>query len=163
MSETKSKNAPPKKRGAPSLYTPQLAEKICALIEEGYSERKIATMPGMPHVTTITRWKTEHPDFCVQSARAREVSAELFNDRRMEKAQALYEDALRRAEAGIDFPKGVVEAIKASMQEDAREAAIRDDSRYGDRKTVAVETAQVGKGLKDFYDSLLKDLKDAEQ
>ena len=151
------------KKGRPTLYTTELAEKICALIAQGYSERKIAEMPGMPHVSTINRWKGDHPDFCEQSARARKDSADLFNDRRLEKAQGLYEEALRRLATGEAFPKGVVDAIRASIQEDAREAAIRDDSRYGDRKTVAVETAQVGKGLKDFYDSLLKDLKDAEQ
>ena len=41
-------------------------------------------------------------------------------------------------------PKGVVEAIKVSIQEDAREAGLRDDSRYGDRKRVALTGADGG-------------------
>lgn len=152
-----------KKIGRPSMYSKELADKIIGLVEDGVSERKICQMPGMPSMRTLSTWKDKYPEFLQRSARARAASAEIYNDRRMEKAQSLYEDAMRRAAAGIDFPKGVVDAIKASMQEDAREAALRDDSRFGDRKTVAVETSQVGKGLKDFYDSILKDLKDIEQ
>lgn len=48
--------------------------------------------------------------------------------------------------------------MRASMQELARSAAIRDDSRYGDRKTVKVEPgAGAGEGLKAFYDQWMKD------
>ena len=36
------------KMGRPSIYTPELAEKICELIRDGVSERKICGMPGMP-------------------------------------------------------------------------------------------------------------------
>ena len=93
--------------------------------------------------------------------RAREASAELFNDRRMEKAQALYEEAMSRLESGEGFPRGVVEAIRASMQEDAREAALRDDSRYGDRKRLGVELdapkKAVPEGLPALYAALKRD------
>ena len=33
------------KMGRPSIYTPELAEKICELIRDGVSERKICGMP----------------------------------------------------------------------------------------------------------------------
>lgn len=158
------------KKGRPTLYTPELAEKICALIAQGYSERKIAAMPGMPTRETIRTWKERQPDFLGRSARAREESAECFREEALQIARDTADFAERVAasmngeESSLAIiPKGYVEAKKLLVQELNREAAIRDDSRYGDRKTVAVETAQVGKGLKDFYDSLLKDLKDAEQ
>lgn len=58
----------------------------------------------------------------------------------------------------MPIPKGVVEALRAYMQENARSAALRDDSRYGDRKTVKVEPgAGAGEGLKAFYDQWMKD------
>ena len=158
------KNEGRSKGGRPSLYSDALAEKIVELIAEGFSERQIASMEGMPCTMTMRRWKDAHPDFLARSAQARKESADLFNDRRMEKAKRLYEEAMSRLESGEGFPRGVVEAVKASMQEDAREAAIRDDSRYGDRKRVALETPpQSGGGLKDFYDGVLRDLRSTEE
>ena len=59
------------KMGRPSIYTPELAEKICDLIREGKSERQICKMPGMPDAKTLLRWKDTNSDFCLQSARAR--------------------------------------------------------------------------------------------
>ena len=58
------------KNGRPSLYSDVLAEKIVELIEEGYSERQIEAMDGMPSRRTMLRWKVEHPEFCRLSARA---------------------------------------------------------------------------------------------
>lgn len=129
-----------KKVGRPSLYTEALAEKIVGLIEEGYSERQIGQMQGMPTARTILRWKDENAEFCRRSARAREASAELFDDKRREAAEWLLQMAEERNTSGKSFPKGVVDAVRAVMQEHARSAALRDDSRFGDRKKVDVTT-----------------------
>lgn len=129
-----------KKTGRPSLYTEALADKIVGLIEEGYSERQIGKMPGMPSVVTIWKWKEENPEFLKRSARAREISAELYDDKRREAAEWLLQMAEERNENGKSFPKGVVDAVRAVMQEHARSAALRDDSRFGDRKKVDVTT-----------------------
>lgn len=126
------------KRGRKTLYSKSLADKICDLIREGKSERQISRMKGMPSYVTIGRWKDEHPDFCLQSARARADSADMFNERRMKKSEELYKIAKLHLSQMLDIPKGVVEAIKVSIQEDAREAGLRDDSRFGDRKKVVV-------------------------
>ena len=56
----------------------------------------------------------------------------------------MYEEAKRRLATGESFPKGVVDAIRISIQEDAREAGLRDDSRFGDRKKVALTGADGG-------------------
>lgn len=129
-----------KKVGRPSLYTDELADKIVGLIEEGYSERQIGKMAGMPSAVTIWKWKEERPEFLKRSARAREASAELFDDKRREAAEWLMQEAENRNENGKSFPKGVVDAVRAVMQEHARSAALRDDSRFGDRKKVDVTT-----------------------
>lgn len=65
------KNEGRSKGGRTSLYSDALAEKIVELIEEGYSERQIEAMDGMPSRRTMLRWKVEHPEFCRLSARAR--------------------------------------------------------------------------------------------
>lgn len=148
-----------KKTGRPSLYTEALADKIVGLIEEGYSERQIGKMAGMPDASTISRWKDERPDFCKRSARAREISAEKFDDRRRECADWLVKQAEERASSGEPFPKGVVEAMKAAMQEHARSAALRDDSRFGDRKTVKLDATPEGAGMADVYAKMLQAVK----
>lgn len=132
--------APKKKMGRPSLYTEALADKIISLIEEGYSERQIGKMPGMPSVVTIWKWKEENHEFLKRSARAREISAELYDDKRREAAEWLLQMAEERNTSNKSFPKGVVDAVRAVMQEHARSAALRDDSRFGDRKKVDVTT-----------------------
>ena len=132
------------KKGRPSIYSPELAAKICELIRSGKSERQICAMNGMPAIQTLWVWKQKYPDFLVQSARARADSAEFYNDQRQKKADELYKIAKKHLKMGLDIPKGVVEAIKVSIQEDAREAGLRDDSRYGDRKRVALTGADGG-------------------
>ena len=132
------------KMGRPSIYSPELAAKICELIRSGKSERQICAMKGMPAIQTLWVWKQKYPDFLEQSARARADSAEFYNDQRQKKADELYKIAKKHLKMGLDIPKGVVEAIKVSIQEDAREAGLRDDSRYGDRKQVALTGADGG-------------------
>lgn len=132
------------KVGRPSSYTQELADEIIELIRNGYSEREICKKRGMPSLKTLWNWKDKYPEFLRQSARARVDSADFYNDRRMKKAEELYEIAQRHLKAGESIPKGVVEAIKISIQEDARESGLRDDSRYGDRKRVALIGADGG-------------------
>lgn len=151
-------NAPKRKPGRPSSFTQELADKICEMIADGKSEREICRMEGMPTAVTLRKWKDANPEFLVQSARARQESADLYDDQRRAICDELTTLARNAAEEGVPIPKGVVEAMRASMQELARSAAIRDDSRYGDRKTVKVEPgAGAGEGLKAFYDQWMKD------
>lgn len=74
------------KGGRPSLYTPELATRICALIAEGNSLRAIAEMPGIPGKRTILEWlvSDKHPEFAHQYARARELQAEGAADEMIE-------------------------------------------------------------------------------
>ena len=97
-------------------------------------------MPGMPDAVTLRRWKDTNPEFCTHSARAREASAEKFNDELLELQANLNNELQTRLLNGDDFPKGTVEAFKVLMQEKARQISWRDDSRYGDRKTVKIQS-----------------------
>lgn len=120
------------------MKSPELEDKIIALIEEGYSERQIVKMKGMPSVGTLWKWKEEDPSFLKRSVRARALSAEMYDDMRRERAEWLMEQVRNAAATGEAIPKGVVEGVKTVMQELARSAAMRDDSRFGDRKKVDV-------------------------
>ena len=149
-----------KQRGAPSLYSKGLADKIIDLISQGYSEREIVKMQGMPSLRTLQNWKDKYPDFLQQSARAREESANLYDDKRRQTNEWLRELMLEHAKSGEPIPKGVVEAARAVMQEDARSAAIRNDALFGDRKTVAIDAAKdSGEGLAAVYAKIKEGLK----
>lgn len=153
----------PKKTGRPSRYTKPLGQRICKLIAEGYSERQIEKMPEMPTRETLRKWKEDFPEFLGQSVRAREESAEKFDDLRVKVAEWLMEQCEQAAMSGQPIPKGVVDGARAVMQELARSAAIRDDSRYGDRKTVKVDTKSDGAGLADVYAKIAEAVKDGEK
>lgn len=158
--KTAASEAKPKKVGRPSKFTKPLGKRICALITEGYSERQIEKMPGMPTRETLRKWKEEFPEFLGLSARAREESAERFDDQRREAAEWLMAQVESAARSGESIPKGVVEGAKVVMQELARSAALRDDSRFGDRKTVKVDATKEGVGMADVYAKMLDALKD---
>lgn len=138
------KPAAPKRTGRPSKYTPELGEKICKLIAEGKSERQISSMAGMPSLVTMWNWKDKYPEFLNESVRARAASAEHFNDEVLRLSDELQNELSQRIGNNEAFPKGTVEAYKVLMQEAARQAAIRDDSRYGARKQVALTGADGG-------------------
>lgn len=66
--------------------------------------------------------------------------------------------------APADFPKGYVDAKKLLVQELNREAAIRDDSRFGDRKRVDVTgTVEIGQGMDAFYRTVIEELANDKQ
>lgn len=44
------------KRGRPSLYTPELAERICARLAEGESLRSICRDADMPDESSVRQW-----------------------------------------------------------------------------------------------------------
>ena len=154
--------------GRPTIFTLDLAEKIYDLIRDGLSERKICKMPGMPDAATLRRWKDANPDFCAQSARAREESAALYREKALGIAQETANTAVRALRGEIidalgetvkDLPRGYVEAQKLLVQELNREAALRDDSRFGDRKRVDVTgTVEIGQGMDAFYRTVIEEL-----
>lgn len=52
-----------KSAGRPTKYAQRRAEAIIDLLLEGYSLVRIGTIPGMPSVSTIRRWRIEYPTF----------------------------------------------------------------------------------------------------
>ena len=140
-----------------SSYTPELGEKICKLIREGHSERQISKMKGMPSVVTMSSWKDKHPEFLKQSVRAREASAEIFDDLAREACEEVEATVNEARMTRMDVPRGVMEGYKILIQEYARQAGIRNDALFGDRKKVTVNmTDSDGDGLKSVYEKIRK-------
>lgn len=70
--------------GRPSIYSQELADRICERLASGESLRSICRDDGMPSWPTISKWLNEKPDFVTQYARAREDQAEAHADRIIE-------------------------------------------------------------------------------
>jgi hypothetical protein len=70
-----------KRMGRPPMpFTEEIADKICELLAEPLSLRKICDMEGMPSKTTVLKWLDQHPEFARQYARAREAQADAMID-----------------------------------------------------------------------------------
>jgi hypothetical protein len=79
-SKPRGKVWPPKATGRPTLYSPELGDRICALIAEGQSLRSITQMDGMPKAETVYGWLRTDPAFADMYARARVDGADAMSD-----------------------------------------------------------------------------------
>lgn len=71
--------------GRPSIYTEELAFKICSRLAEGLSLRVICLDEDMPNASTVHEWVlTDREGFAKQYARAREIQAENMFDEILE-------------------------------------------------------------------------------
>lgn len=68
--------------GRPSIYTPELAKKICdAIATNPVSIGRICKMnPDFPHIDTIFTWKREKPVFSEMYAQAKRDQIEVLVD-----------------------------------------------------------------------------------
>lgn len=87
----------------PSIYTKELAEKICGRLAVGENLRAICREEGMPHVDTIMQWNTEN----------REGFSELYANARAAQAQYLFDELLEIADDGTnDFVEKEIDGGK---------------------------------------------------
>ena len=59
--------------GRPSIYSAELAERICERLAEGEPLVKICGDPEMPSFGTVYRWERDNEEFRQLSAQAREI------------------------------------------------------------------------------------------
>lgn len=104
-------------------YTPDLALKVCELIAGGETVGSIAKTNGLPSKPTIYRWLSQHPKFFDAYERARELSAQSFDD------EAL--DMARELRGANDFTGTKVQAYNIAMGQLRWSASRRDKGRYG--------------------------------
>lgn len=65
-----------RKVGRPSIFSPELADKICHELALGKSMRTVCAPDSMPDMSTVFRWLRKDEEFCKQYARAKEESAD---------------------------------------------------------------------------------------
>jgi len=54
---------PPRRRGRPTLYSPELAEEFCGLIVDGLTIDQAVKLLGGPDRRTIKAWFKKYPEF----------------------------------------------------------------------------------------------------
>lgn len=116
------KRAPRKGEGRPSIFTQELADKICSQLSEGVSLRTVCIPDDMPASATVFSWLRKNEEFVKQYARAKEESSD-----------AMAEDILDIADDGrndwmeIQLPGGVTKEIP--NQEVLQRSKLRVDTR----------------------------------
>lgn len=80
-----------KKTGRPTIYSPELAARICAELACGRSLRSVCRADDMPGLETVFRWLREKPEFRDQYEQAKNESAD-----------ALFEEMLDIADDGTN-------------------------------------------------------------
>lgn len=111
--------------GRPSKYTPVLAERICSLIAQGKSLRKVCEMKDVPTRETVLKWLAsgKYPELSDQYARACATRAEGYAEEVVEIADTESDAAIARVK--IDARKWVASKLLPKV--------------YGERQTVAHE------------------------
>jgi hypothetical protein len=72
------------KRGRPTDYSEDLGLRICDLLSDGLSLRKICARADMPAKITVLKWLGRIPDFAAHYAWAREMQADVGVDEMQE-------------------------------------------------------------------------------
>lgn len=127
-------------RGRPSLYTPELAQRICARIAEGESLRSICRDEDMPGDATVRAWAINDVEgFSAQYTKARDIALDLMADDLIEIA-----DTPQLGQKTKTNEKGETETTEGDMIEhrrlrvDARKWYLSKlaPKRYGDKVAV---------------------------
>jgi hypothetical protein len=77
-------DTPARKRGRPSLYTPELADIICDRLTETESLKSICRDPGMPSESVVLSWARHRPEFRRQYDQARMLALHLGAEEALE-------------------------------------------------------------------------------
>ena len=116
----------PKKIGRPSNFTPEIGDKICALITDGISLNKICQMDEFPALKVVYSWLRNNEAFSNNYARAKQEQADTYTDKitdiAMDTLSGKYEP--NNARIAIDALKWTASKLKPKA--------------YGDRQVIDV-------------------------
>lgn len=105
----------------PSIFTPELADKICEELAAGKSLRSVCASEEMPSLSSVFKWLREDEAFSHQYARAKDESADSYQD--------------KIAEIGDDVLNGKYDPQAARVAIDAYKwtASKLKPKKYGDK------------------------------
>lgn len=116
---------PPKKIGAPSTYTPEMADRICKWVAEGKTLYSFCMLEGTPNYFTVADWRRAHPDFDQKYARAKDDGWDVFAEKLVERSVDVPPELAQSRRLEVDTGKWLLSKLAAR--------------RYGDRLEVKSE------------------------
>jgi hypothetical protein len=123
--------------GRPTDYSQVMADKICELLADGTSLRKICLADDMPDKATVCRWLAIHQAFRDQYACARTIQADELFDETIEIADDGSQDYSTKTNAdGSTYEAFNSEHVQRSkLRVDTRKwaAAKLDPKKYGEK------------------------------
>lgn len=125
--------------GRPTLFTQDIADKICNRIAEGESLRAICEDEDLPEARTVHRWLYRFEEFCQQYARAREAQADFFAEEIIEIADDGSNDWMERYDKEgdcIGWQENGEALRRSSLRVDTRKwlMARMSPKKWGDKK-----------------------------
>lgn len=91
--------------GRPSLYSDELASRICERLALGESLNKICRDDEMPEMRTVHRWLAQDSAFLSQYAKAREIQADTLADKAVDRADEATKDDAPAVRVYLDAVK----------------------------------------------------------
>lgn len=92
-------------RGRPSIFTEELAARICERLAMGESLRQLCRDADMPDFSTVKRWLGKNDEFRAQYARAREDQADYMADEAIDAAREADKDNAAAVRVHLDAIK----------------------------------------------------------
>jgi hypothetical protein len=92
-------------RGRPSIFSDEIAARICERLALGESLLRICKDEEMPGLRTVHDWLDSKPEFSAQYSRAREHQADTFADRVMDRADGVTNEDAAAVRAYLDSVK----------------------------------------------------------
>ena len=133
---------PPKKVGAPTTFTAEMGDRICAWIAEGKTLYSFCLQEGTPNIATVSDWRRTQPVFDKNYARARDDGWDVFAEKLIERSIDVRPEYAQSRRLEIDAGKWYLSKVA--------------HRRYGDRLDVKQEITGPGGGPLQLEAVLLK-------
>lgn len=120
--------------GRPPTFTLDLMHEYCERLSNGELAIEISREEGMPSLSTVFRWKEEHPEFRQTYARARAMQAQACAERAVISGRAAQADDAAAARVRMDADKWLAARLDPANYADKVQHANADGS--GDQVTI---------------------------
>jgi hypothetical protein len=132
-----------KKTGRPSIYTKQLAAKICRKIASSTCglRKMCKENPEFPNVDTILEWRFDYPEFSGQYADAKRQQAELLAEEILDIADDDSQDEVV-TEFGVKFNSEFVQRSRLRVDTRKWVACKLMPKVYGDKSDVTLTSIE---------------------
>ncbi len=98
--------------GRPSDFTQELGDRLCSLLSDGQSLRKICEAEDMPNKATVFRWLRTNDEFRDQYEVAKQESADSMTDEMLDIADGQEGGEVQRDRLRVDTRKWVASKLK---------------------------------------------------